>query len=256
MLGKEFRRLDTGHRQTLRLVGDVAGTCYRYAKSSVDKSIRWGEKLYELGECVHGFLAENQDDKQLTEQWICSGISGWVPDNTHLFIGNSLPIRMMEMFSHHPVASIFTNRGVSGIDGLMATAAGCSAALAEPVVLLIGDVSFLHDLNSLQLARQIKTPLVIILINNDGGNIFNMLPMGTAKDKLSEYFVTPHGLDALHGAAMFHIPYSAPTDTQQFQDCLHLAMEHQGCSIIEVKTMPGQAAESIRNAVSLIRENL
>ena len=255
MLGSDARRLDTGHRQTLRLVGDIADTCRNLARISQDKEKGWESGLYALGEQIRQIINKSTDNN-LTELWLGTNTDQWLPDNAALFAGNSLPVRMLELFSCHPLPCIFTNRGVSGIDGLMATAAGCATALAKPMVMLVGDVSFLHDLNSLALARQINKPMVIILVNNDGGNIFNMLPMGTARDKAQEYFVTPHGLDGEHAAAMFNIPYHAPGTVAKLVNSVQHAMGVNGCTLIEVKTLPGQASEQIKQSVRQIKESL
>ena len=255
MLGSDMRRLDTAHRQTLRLVGDIAETCRQLSEYSENKTEGWNSHLYKLGSQIHHTINETLSD-ELTEQWLGAKIGQWLPDNAALFAGNSLPVRMLELFSSHPLSCIFTNRGVSGIDGLMATAAGCAVALSEPLVMLVGDVSFLHDLNSLSLTRQINKPMVIILVNNDGGNIFSMLPMGTAQDKAQDYFVTPHGLGGQHAAAMFNIPYHAPQSQLQFLNSFQEALGVNGCTLIEVKARPGQASEMIKESVRLIKESL
>ena len=255
MLGCDSRRLDTGHRQTLRLVGDIAVTCRSLAQGSGKSRTSWGNVLYGLGEQTHHIINESLSDT-LTEQWLGTQIGQYLPEGASLFAGNSLPVRMLELFSSHPLSSVFTNRGVSGIDGLIATAAGCAAALSGPVVMLVGDVSFLHDLNSLNLARQVNKPMIIILVNNDGGNIFNMLPMGTARDKARDYFVTPHGLDGEHAAAMFRIPYHAPETPRLFLASFQKALDVNGCTLIEVKTQPGQASDLIRQSVHRVKESL
>ena len=181
-----------------------------------------------------------------------------IPDNGSLFVGNSLPVRLMDMFSSRRSHGVYTNRGASGIDGLMATAAGCSTATRQPLVLLIGDVSFLHDLNSLQLVRNMDAPMVIVLLNNDGGGIFNLLPL--AKDDSSvqssarEYFTTPHGLDARHAAAMFGIEYENPGTTEVFRQMVEESLQRSGCTLIEVKTVPGEAARDISRMIALVEE--
>ena len=259
MLGNDTRRLDTAHRQSLRLVGDITKTCRQLGQCSGNKTAGWNNELYKLGEQTHSLINKalnGERESELTEQWLGAEIVQWLPENAAMFAGNSLPVRMLELFSSHPLPCIFTNRGVSGIDGLMATAAGCAVALAEPLIMLVGDVSFLHDLNSLSLTRQSSKPMVIILVNNNGGNIFNMLPMGTAKDKAKDYFVTPHGLDGRHAAAMFNIPYHAPENQSQFVDNFQESLSVNGCTLIEVKTQPGQASEHIRESVRLVKENL
>jgi 2-succinyl-6-hydroxy-2,4-cyclohexadiene-1-carboxylate synthase len=95
-----------------------------------------------------------------------------------------------------------SNRGANGIDGVVSTALGSAAAEVGPVVLVVGDVSFLHDLNALVAARLHDLSATIVLIDNDGGGIFSFLPQATTDapevglpDHYEELFGTPHGID-------------------------------------------------------------
>ena len=94
-------------------------------------------------------------------------------------------------------AHIYTNRGASGIDGLIATAAGVAAKAdpTQPTTVLLGDTSALFDLNSLALLRSLNSPFVLIIINNDGGNIFHMLPVPEHNQIREHFYQLPHGLN-------------------------------------------------------------
>jgi 2-succinyl-5-enolpyruvyl-6-hydroxy-3-cyclohexene-1-carboxylate synthase len=113
-----------------------------------------------------------------------------------LFVGNSMPARLMDMLGEvgKGPSRVMTNRGASGIDGLIATAYGFAQSVPpdsrEPTTLLLGDLSALHDLNSLALLGKV----VVILLNNDGGSIFRMLPVPTQDALLETYYCLPHGL--------------------------------------------------------------
>ena len=111
-------------------------------------------------------------------------------------IGNSLPIRDFDWFCDKTAVNVktFYNRGASGIDGITSTALGISS-IFKPTILLTGDLSFLHDLNALITAKKISIPLIVIVINNNGGGIFNALPITSSKKVFTEYFITPHNLD-------------------------------------------------------------
>ena len=113
-----------------------------------------------------------EQEQSLSEGWIGASLARLLPEDSGLFLGNSLPVRLVDTFSSGRLKHVYTNRGASGIDGLTATAAGCATASGKPLVFVVGDLSFLHDLNSLALARKVKTPFVIILLNNDGGGMF------------------------------------------------------------------------------------
>lgn len=260
MLGREFRRMDTGYCQTFRMVGSVKKVCRLIvgeAKTADISMGRWTDSLMGLGHQIGQAVAEWESQEEgLTEQWLGSTLTTQLPEGCGLFPGNSLPVRLLDMFSRAPAAGVFSNRGASGIDGLIATAAGCASGQKKPLVAVIGDVSFLHDLNSLMLVKSITVPLVIVLLNNDGGGIFKLLPIENpelnAQEQARAYFQTPHGLDAEHAARMFDLPYHCPESRTEFNAALQTALAHSGSSLIEVKTEPGEAASHIRQVTSLV----
>ncbi|MCK4462514.1 MAG: 2-succinyl-5-enolpyruvyl-6-hydroxy-3-cyclohexene-1-carboxylate synthase, partial [candidate division Zixibacteria bacterium] len=141
-----------------------------------------------------------ENGRDLSEPGIARLISQNIPDDTGLFIGNSLSIRLMDSFADFTKKSVTQtppvacNRGASGIDGTIAAAAGYAVGLRRPVTLLLGDLALLHDLNSLAVVRSLEYPMTIVLINNDGGGIFSLLPVAEREDIFEKYFATPHGL--------------------------------------------------------------
>jgi 2-succinyl-5-enolpyruvyl-6-hydroxy-3-cyclohexene-1-carboxylate synthase len=98
------------------------------------------------------------------------------------------------------------NRGASGIDGLIATAVGYCAGLRQPTTVLLGDLSALHDLNSLSLAEKSDWPMIILVVNNRGGHIFDLLPVRESTH-FEEYFATPHAYQFDKAAEMFGLDY-------------------------------------------------
>ena len=127
-----------------------------------------------------------------------------LPDGAIVMVGNSMPVRDLDAFLRRSGRSIrcLGNRGANGIDGLVSTALGAAAVGAQPVVAVVGDVSFLHDLNALVAARRLDLSATIVLINNDGGGIFSFLPQAVAErpgaglpEHFEELFGTPHGTD-------------------------------------------------------------
>ena len=256
MVDSAPRRVDPGLRQDMRLVGDIGVICQELLSTSEPLRPRkeWLAAFHQLAERVSQQLTHPW--VTLDEQWLGSALAGLIPADTALFLGNSLPIRMVQMFSTDHLPRVYANRGVSGIDGLIATAAGCAAGEQRPLVLLIGDISFFHDLNSLQLARQSKTPMVIILVNNDGGGIFHVTTKGCRGDALqvaNNYFVTPHGLNAHYAAALFGISYCAPESVEAFTRAFSQALAQAGCTLIEVITPSGQGAACIEQAVNRVK---
>ena len=127
-----------------------------------------------------------------------------LPDDALLWAGNSMPVRDLDAWLPAGPRAIrpLANRGANGIDGVVSTALGSVAAWVGPVVLVVGDVSFLHDLNALVAARLHDLTATIVLIDNDGGGIFSFLAQATTDlpevglpAHYEELFGTPHGLD-------------------------------------------------------------
>ena len=127
-----------------------------------------------------------------------------LPDGGTLWAGNSMPVRDMDGWlpSTGRAITVRSNRGANGIDGVVSTALGSAAVAGGPVALVVGDVSFLHDLNALVAAKLHGLSATIVLVNNDGGGIFSFLPQGTASipgaglpERYEELFGTPHGID-------------------------------------------------------------
>lgn len=125
-----------------------------------------------------------------------------------LFLGNSMPVRdfnsCAESIASDPVP-VLGNRGASGIDGNIATVAGISSGTGKPVIALLGDLTVLHDLNSLALVR--NEPVSLVVLNNDGGGIFRFLPLGIPPVDRERFWETPHGMDFVHAAAQFGLEY-------------------------------------------------
>jgi 2-succinyl-5-enolpyruvyl-6-hydroxy-3-cyclohexene-1-carboxylate synthase len=158
--------------------------------------------------------------------------------NARIFAGSSMPIRYMDMYGRLNYASVpvITNRGASGIDGNIATAAGYSMASGQHVVAVIGDLAALHDLNSLALLNQEGVRVTLVILNNDGGGIFHFLPIAEHGDVFEKYFATPHGMHFEDAARMFGLPYARPTTKDEFVEAFTKARESGGSSIIEVVT--------------------
>src|SRR5690606_12280516 len=146
-------------------------------------------------------------------------VSRHIPDGWGLFLSNSMPIRDMDMYAatDGPHIRIGVNRGASGIDGIIASAARFAVGLGAPVTLAIGDLAFLHDVNSLVLAAALPQPLVIVVVNNNGGGIFSFLPIAAHDDVFDTYFGTPQSFSIESAARMARLDYYAPDTNEQFR---------------------------------------
>ena len=118
-----------------------------------------------------------------------------IPKHAGLFLGNSSVIRRFERVAtsrKSAVVPTFANRGVSGIEGHIATPIGIAEGLRSPVVAIVGDVSFYYDVSSLELLSSCPYPLVFMVCNDNGGGIFKNLPIGEFSEVLNPYLITPH----------------------------------------------------------------
>ncbi len=134
---------------------------------------------------------------ELFEGAVFPELAPLLPEGATLYVGNSMPVRDLDAFLAGSECAwrVLSNRGANGIDGVVSSALGASAATAAPTVLVIGDISFYHDLNGLLAVRRHDLDLLVVLINNDGGGIFSFLPQAEHAEHFEELFGTPHGLD-------------------------------------------------------------
>jgi 2-succinyl-5-enolpyruvyl-6-hydroxy-3-cyclohexene-1-carboxylate synthase len=173
-----------------------------------------------------------------TEIGVARAVSRVVPADATLFLANSMPVRDADMFAAQdgPGPWVEVNRGASGIDGNIATAAGLALGSEKPVVAVLGDLAALHDLNSLVLLRNLKTPFVLLVVNNDGGGIFSFLPIAAHREFFESHFAVPHGLGFSLAAQMFGLPHHAPASARELEAACIEALKHPGATIIEVRT--------------------
>lgn len=173
-----------------------------------------------------------------------SALAPLLPAAGLLFCGNSLAIRLLDQLALAPAGQVLANRGASGIDGLLASACGAACGHDGPLTLVIGDLSLLHDLNSLALLARLQQPALVVLLNNGGGNIFDLLPVPeTLRDR---YFRTPVHWDAAAACATFAIRHQRPDSTEQFINACQQAWQRNGPTVVEVRVAPGQTAGQLQ----------
>jgi 2-succinyl-5-enolpyruvyl-6-hydroxy-3-cyclohexene-1-carboxylate synthase len=163
-----------------------------------------------------------------------------LPQKCQVIAGNSMPIRDLDNYflNTEKDIAVYANRGANGIDGIVSTALGMStgARTDHPTFLVIGDLSFYHDMNGLLAAKMHKLNLTIILINNDGGGIFSFLPQSKEEKHFETLFGTPTGLDFKHAADLYDASYTLPATWEDFRSAVSDAVIKKGLNIIEVRT--------------------
>ncbi len=147
----------------------------------------------------HRELVEGFPYSDLT---VFGAIMARIPEDCNLHLANSTPIRYSQLFRSRADVTYHCNRGTSGIDGCISTAAGASVASTKTTLLISGDVSFVYDSNGLW-NKHLKGNFKIIVINNGGGNIFRLIDTGKDENPAREFFETPHSVNIKHLAEAF-----------------------------------------------------
>jgi len=176
-----------------------------------------------------------------------------------LFIGNSMPIRDVDMFTStsQQLVTTYSNRGVSGIDGVISTALGMSAENNNShSLLLIGDVSFYHDMNGL-LAAKYGMNLTIVVINNGGGGIFSFLPIADAgMENFQQFWTTDTGLNFKKAAELYNCMYSRIANVEELGDCIQKSFENSSIKIIEIRTDINENIKTRRKLLKDVKQSL
>jgi 2-succinyl-5-enolpyruvyl-6-hydroxy-3-cyclohexene-1-carboxylate synthase len=233
-------RNDPNHQVSLRIeaapgdfIKSLSGRLKPRKASSAFKIL--SKAGHNAGKAIESALIK---DGRLSEPLVARLVSQKIPKGQGLFLGNSMPVRDMANYADSGGSAVFVNgnRGASGIDGNIASAAGYARGLGRPVTLMLGDLAALHDVNSLSLLRDLPVPLVIVLLNNGGGAIFSFLPIAEFKEGFEKYWGTPHPYTFRGAAATFELNYSQPMDADHFKKVYAMALKSQTSTIIEVMT--------------------
>jgi len=176
----------------------------------------------------------------LTDGAVHRNVTQHIPTGTHLFLSNSLPIRDFNFFNsdwnsdHNPV---FTARGVSGIDGVSSQALGVMLGSNANTLLITGDLAFLHDSNLLLSKSMVKDrSLIIVVINNGGGQIFRSLPVASFESIYETYFGTPQEADIGLLCRAYGVGYHKAETIDELNAALTSSLPLHGLRVIECVT--------------------
>jgi len=189
-----------------------------------------------------------------------------LPDGAVLWAGSSMPVRDLDGWlpTTHRAITVRSNRGANGIDGVVSTALGSSAVASGPVALVVGDLSFLHDLNALVAARLHGLSATIVLVNNDGGGIFSFLPQaqpGAAvpgaglPEHYEELFGTPHGIDVAPIVAALGGEHRL-VGHRELEAAVGDSVGRPGVRVLELRTDRARNVELHREVEALVRTAL
>jgi 2-succinyl-5-enolpyruvyl-6-hydroxy-3-cyclohexene-1-carboxylate synthase len=211
----------------------------------------WRSADERASEAILGVLAASG----CSEPWIAAELGVLLPQEATLFVASSMPVRDLESFwpARPDPPRVLCNRGANGIDGTVSSAFGAAAAGEGQVVLLIGDVALAHDIGGLLAASRLGLKLTIVLLNNEGGGIFDFLPLASApvarehdahaagtvggeQDIYKRHISTPTGLHFAQVAALYGFSHETVTETASFHWALERALAGPTPAMIEVRT--------------------
>lgn len=177
-----------------------------------------------------------RETTELIEPKIAWSLSQILPKQTPLFIANSLAVRDVEWFWQPNERQIYPlfNRGANGIDGTLSTALGIAHS-EKSAVCLTGDLAFLHDTNALLTRSYFRGHLTIIVVNNNGGGIFEMLPISQFPDVFEVYFATPQNIKFSNLCITYGIEHQLIHNWQEFKTLLN-PLPQTGIRILEIQT--------------------
>lgn len=219
----------------MRLVADPGATLAA-ASGPAQAEEGWLERWLEADRAAARAIGTALGD-ELSEPAAAIETAAALAPGDLLMVAASMPVRDLETFL--PAAEdgprVLSNRGANGIDGTVSTAFGMAAAHGR-VVLLTGDVALAHDIGGLLAARRLGAAPTIVVVNNDGGGIFEFLAVASAGPAFEEHVATPHGLDLAAVAALFGLEHERVTARGRLRDAVAGAVASGGGALLEVRT--------------------
>lgn len=208
----------------------------------------WLDDFLASDACARSAIADAvREDERILEPRFVQELEALLPEQAALFVSSSMPVRDLDAFlpASKKKLRVLCNRGANGIDGILSSALGASAALDAPTMLVVGDLAFLHDLSGLFAAARHSLDLLIFVLQNNGGGIFSYLPIAQHDAKRSTQerdmaidfdalFTTPHDLDLRPFVEGFGGKYAKVTSWPEFRKLTRDALQGKGLRVIEI----------------------
>jgi 2-succinyl-5-enolpyruvyl-6-hydroxy-3-cyclohexene-1-carboxylate synthase len=206
------------------------------------------EKWQQMNEITKTALFSVKENESLSEGRLFFELVELLPDGATLFVGNSMPIRDVDTFFYNnsKCIRIMANRGANGIDGVISSALG-AGTVHKPMYLVLGDLTFFHDLNGLIASKLYHIDLRVIVINNNGGGIFSFLPQASHPKHFERLFGTPLDLDFEPVVTMYGGTFSRVSSWMELTSSFEQTLAKDGLSVIEVPTTRGENLQEHRN---------
>lgn len=241
-------RLDPANHRGRRLCSNIADWLELHP---AEKRAVWAEKLAPLARLAQDTV--KLGTAEFGEAQVAARLPELLPESGQLFVGNSLIVRLVDSFAQIPAGyPVYSNRGASGIDGLISTSAGVQRATARSTLAIVGDLSALYDINALALLRQVSAPFVLLIVNNNGGQIFSLLP--TPAQERERFYCMPQNVNFGHAAAMFDLAYRNPSSWKELQDAVNHAWHRPEATIIEITVPETDGAQTLQSLLALVSQ--
>ncbi|MDQ6772115.1 MAG: thiamine pyrophosphate-dependent enzyme, partial [Candidatus Dormibacteraeota bacterium] len=195
----------------------------------------------------------------LHEGHVVRALARELPDHATVFVGSSMAIRDVDTFwpPSAPGVHFLGNRGASGIDGLVSTGLGVAAGRPDtPTVLLLGDLSLYHDMNGLWAAHRHGVRAVILVLDNNGGGIFDFLPPSEHQDVFEEVFATPLGMRLEDVARLYDLYFVATEDPGELPYLLQRALAADRTTLVCARFPRAQSVAGHRECWRAVAEAL
>jgi 2-succinyl-5-enolpyruvyl-6-hydroxy-3-cyclohexene-1-carboxylate synthase len=204
-------------------------------RDAVAASSAWRDR-FRTAERDHWDLVEAGRAERLFEGGILATVVESAPDPATLFVSNSMPVRDCDRFCAPRTAdlTVLGNRGASGIDGIVSTALGAGSATDDPLVLVTGDLAYYHDMNGLLSVARCGVDATVVVVNNDGGGIFHMLPVEAFDPPFTDQFRTPHGLDFEPTGDLYGLDYEQASTVSGFERAYEGSLASPGSQVVDV----------------------
>ena len=198
---------------------------------------QYSNQWIKLNRATKEILTVVNETEDLSEGKIFYQLEELLPEDATVFVGNSMPIRDLDSFFHFNQKRIhvMANRGANGIDGTISTALG-AATIKQPFYLIVGDLTFFHDLNGLIAAKLQELNITILLINNNGGGIFSFLPQASHPNHFEKLFGTPLDLDFSKAVEMYGGRFTSISNWENFSTTILQDRMSVGLRVIEIVT--------------------
>ena len=225
--------VDTYHSLTTVLRGNADEILDKmpFDKTESDFSWVYRQEMSAIVERHQAFV----ENASLSDMGVTIELLKQLPHKTTLHLGNSTSVRWTQLFPARTDITYFCNRGVSGIDGSLSTAAGYAHSSGAPTALLIGDVSFIYDSNGLW-NNYISKRLKIIVINNNGGNIFRFIGDKELMKHSLDFFTTPHHVKIRSLTDAYGLDYLSCDKTEELPAVLQTLFQSDKATVLEIFT--------------------